>query len=254
MLVMLKILMMTVFSYHQYCDVDTGDENALDYAQAFLMGVKKGESTDKLVYKLQHQDLDKLVDLLDTDAKKKAFWINIYNAYVQKKLKENPEKYQKRSKFFKDDFIVVAGERMSLDDIEHGILRRSSVKLSWGYFKDVFPGKLEKRLRVDELDYRIHFALNCGASSCPPIAFYNHEHIEQQLEMAQANFMQSGVKIKDDVIYASQIFGWFRGDFGGKKSIKELIIKERKLDPEKKYKLKFMEYDWSMELDRYSID
>ncbi len=56
----------------------------------------------------------------------------------------------------------------SLDEIEHGILWRSKCKLSLGYFNKIFKSRFEKAFRVDKLDYRIHFALNCGAPEMNP--------------------------------------------------------------------------------------
>ncbi len=52
-------------------------------------------------------------------------WLNIYNAFVQKLLTDNPGKFKKRNSFFSDQQITLAGRQLSLDDIEHGILRRS---------------------------------------------------------------------------------------------------------------------------------
>ena len=39
-------------------------------------------------------------------------------------------------------------------------------------------------MAVDVIDFRIHFALNCGAKSCPPIAFYSYDKINDQLDLA----------------------------------------------------------------------
>ena len=80
---------------------------------------------------------------------------------------------------------------MSLDDIEHGILRRSKIKWSEGYFNKLFPSKFEKENRVNKVDYRIHFALNCGARSCPPIAFYDPEKLDKQLDVATMIYLKS---------------------------------------------------------------
>ncbi|MDO1498916.1 DUF547 domain-containing protein [Winogradskyella maritima] len=52
----------------------------------------------------------KLETSLDTDKKKLAFWINIYNAYIQEILSKSPEKYQDRSNFFKAEQIPIAEE------------------------------------------------------------------------------------------------------------------------------------------------
>ena len=40
------------------------------------------------------------------------------------------------------------------------------------------------------MDYRIHFALNCGAKSCPAISFYSAKTLDQQLTTAENNFIE----------------------------------------------------------------
>jgi hypothetical protein len=106
-----------------------------------------------------------------------------------------------------------------LDDIEHGILRRSKVKWSFGYFNKLFPSAFEKKHRVDTLDYRIHFSLNCGAISCPPIAFYKPEQLDKQLEVATKVYLsgEAAYNEADNTVALPALMGWFRGDFGGKK-------------------------------------
>ncbi|MFZ8458418.1 DUF547 domain-containing protein, partial [Staphylococcus aureus] len=81
----------------------------------------------------------------------------------------------------------------SYDDIEHGILRKSSIKWSLGYAKKWFPSTKEKLLRVNKVDYRIHFALNCGAKSCPPIAFYDDAKLDAQLDIATKAYLIGSV-------------------------------------------------------------
>ena len=61
----------------------------------------------------------------------------------------------------------------SLDDIEHGILRRNARN-------HIEVGDSKLTHMVDKVDYRIHFALNCGAQSCPAIAFYTIASLEKR--------------------------------------------------------------------------
>ncbi len=117
-----------------------------------------------------------MIDGLYNDDAIKTFWINIYNAWFQilatREKKKSPE-------IFTGKLITIADTKFSLDDIEHGILRRYRWKLSRGYLPELFPGRLIKQLAVAKIDYRIHFALNCGAKSCPPIAFYTYFNINK---------------------------------------------------------------------------
>ena len=84
--------------------------------------------------------------------------------------------------------MTIDGLKFSLDDIEHGILRknqRAPHKL-WRQFRS---SEIRNTLLIKEEDYRIHFALNCGALSCPPISAYNEKDIENQLFMAEQSFV-----------------------------------------------------------------
>ncbi|MEO7044118.1 MAG: DUF547 domain-containing protein, partial [Ferruginibacter sp.] len=190
------------------------------------------------------------------DDEKKAFWINLYNGYTQVILKQDAGKYKDRGKFFKSKQIEIAGKKFSLDDIEHGILRHSKIKWSLGYLNKIFPGKTEKKLRVAELDYRIHFALNCGAKSCPPIAFYNPENLDHQLDIATKAYLmgESNYDIVKDIVYVPTLMSWFRRDFGGKKGIKKLLKKIGLISFESNPKIKFKKYDWNLFLDHYKTE
>ena len=76
---------------------------------------------------------------------------------------------------------------------------------------------------VDKVDPRIHFALNCGASSCPPIAVYDAESLAQDLETATEGFLEQSVTLNAETksVNLSQLFQWYRVDFG--KSDKEVL-------------------------------
>ena len=64
-------------------------------------------------------------------------------------------------------------------------------------------------------DHRIHFALNCGGLSCPPIVSYQAELIHEQLNWAEENFGHSEFLIDHGLkqITCSSIFVWYRNDF-----------------------------------------
>ena len=226
----------------------------LKLSQDFIYASKTGNETASLKKKLADIPFDSLEKLLQTDNEKKSFWINLYNGFTQATLRENPEKYKRRSAFFKAKNIVVAGMTFSLDDIEHGILRRSKIKWSLGYLNKLFAGKTEKALRVSHLDSRIHFALNCGAKSCPPIAFYDSDKIDEQLNLAANAYLNSEAKYDAEkhTLQLPAIMGWFRNDFKAKKNML-LLAKKYKIVPETAYpKISFTKYNWSLALDNYS--
>ena len=231
----------------------SSENTLLQLSQDFIYATKTNENAALYITKLKAFNYDSLVTYLKTDNEKKAFWINLYNAYTNFLLHKNPEQYKNRNKFFHKKNIIVAGKILSLDNIEHDILRRNKIKWSLGYLNKVFLNKAQKELRVKKLDNRIHFALNCGAKSCPPIAFYKTDKINDQLDIATKNFLTSEIefdKVKNKV-QLPILFSWFRKDFGGKKKIITLI-KNLQLIPENANpKIKFKKYDWTLYLENY---
>ena len=105
-----------------------GTNTLLQLSQDFIYASKTGNETAPFEKKLAEVPYDLLQKMLPADDEKKAFWINLYNGFTQAKLKKDPAKYKSRSAFFTAKDISVAGKTFSLDDIEHGILRRSGIK------------------------------------------------------------------------------------------------------------------------------
>ncbi len=223
--------------------------NIIDISEKLLLAVKMRSDTILLEKQLGVLSLDELQKQISSDAAKKTFWINCYNAYFQ--LLSKREKLP-RSKIFKSKSISIANTKFSLDDIEHGILRRFKWKWSFGYLSNPFTNSIIKQQAVNTLDYRIHFALNCGAKSCPPIAFYNLQKIEMQLDNAMLSFLESETTIDNmrKTITTSRLFHWYRGDFGGNKGIK--MILQKTLDLKSfDYKLTFSKYQWETHIENY---
>lgn len=227
--------------------------DCIKLSQELLYAVRTDESTDSLEKKLELVPKEELASQLKTDAERNAFWLNIYNAFTQISLKNNPDAYKKRNKFFSNKFIRIAGQTISLDLVEHGILRRSKAKYSLGHFNKLFKSKFEKQFRVDRLDYRIHFALNCGAKSCPPIAFYKPDQIDKQLEIATKNYLKNETLFngKNLTVELPAILSWFRGDFGGKKGIIRLLHQQEIVPENVKPGIQWRKYDWTLSLKAF---
>lgn len=226
--------------------------NYSEVSQSLLQNIMDGESYEKEVKVLAESTLEELVEELKTDHQKIAFWVNIYNSFIQISLSENPKLYEDKSKFFSEGRIKIAGETLSFDDIEHGIIRKSKIKISLGYLRKWFRPKWERKLRVQHLDWRIHFALNCGAKSCPPVAIYTPNGLDKEFNFMTTEYLKEQTTYNKSTKTAASValFSWFRGDFGGKSGARKILF-EYGITPEKPKKLDFKSYDWTLLLGNY---
>ena len=224
-------------------------------------GFKNSQEFDKYLESLGN--IDPKAFNIWTEKQKLAFWINAYNAFTIKAITDHypiersftligifyaPENsiLQIPGVWKKLKFNAV-GEEVTLDHIEHGILRKE--------FNEP----------------RIHAAINCASISCPDLRdeAYIGERIDIQLHDASRNFVNSkykGVLIDKDKnkIKVSKIFKWFGDDFFSVYQMQEFINKPDKqngtlgfiykyiIDDEKEYilsgdyKLKYLSYDWGL--------
>lgn len=214
-----------------------------------LLYVKTEDPTDSIEFALSRIDPSQLRAGLCNDIARKVFWINIYNAWFQiLSLRDTVDK----SNFFTKKSIPIASMHFSLDDIEHGILRKYRSKFSQGYLPQFFPPSAIKQLSVSKIDFRIHFALNCGAKSCPPIAFYDYDDLEEQLETAAKSFLTSETEINEEkkLVRVSKIMEWFKADFGGTQGIRRVLSKYLEIDLSG-YAIQFKEYNWDTQLKNF---
>lgn len=198
-------------------------------------------------------DENTLLEQLKGDDAKKAFFINVYNAFTNTSLRKNPDQYKDRNAFFKLEQFIIAGNKVSLDVIEHDFLRRSSIKLSLGKLHKLFPSRLERKFRVEKVDYRIHFALNCGAKSCPAVGFYETENIDKQLDDATDKYLKANTtynKEKNNLTVPA-LMSWFRGDFDNKKGVIEICKKFKIIPKDVKPSIDYKEYDWTLDIDNF---
>jgi hypothetical protein len=226
--------------------------NYNEVSQDLLQNIMDGKPYNKEVKILKESTLNTLVSQLKTDKQKISFWVNVYNSFIQISLTENPEEYQDRSAYFKKERLHIAGETLSFDDIEHDILRKSRIKLSWGYLRKYFRPKWERTLRVRDIDWRIHFALNCGAKSCPPVAKFTPENLDSEFNFMTKKYLNEQTTYNKETKTATSVslFSWFRADFGGIYGAKK-ILRNYKITPEKPKNLDFKTYDWTLSLGNF---
>jgi len=150
-----------------------------------------------------------------------AFWINVYNALVIHGVLENKirESVREVPNFFAKVGYNIGGHDFSLDDIEHGLLRANRGHPMRVALPQLAPWDPRRGAIIKPMDRRIHFALNCGAASCPPIRFYTAENLDDELAMAASSFVYGGgVESQDNgPVLISKLFQWYARDFGLRK-------------------------------------
>lgn len=141
------------------------------------------------------------------DDVKKACFFNLYNLMIfhAKLAIGHPNDLIHRTKFFDTAAYIIAGKRLSSIELEHGVLRRT-----------IRSDDDRAALRLREKDPRMHFILNCGAQSCPPLVPINpEEDVNLQLQNATFSFIEKNVDadIHGQRVTISRLWKWFRKDF-----------------------------------------
>jgi len=244
-------LLVFIFSYLFLAPSLSQDRSLNAYvnlSQRFLEANLERVDSKEYVDSYQKIDLSKLAKGLDTNEKQLAFWVNTYNAFIQLQLLADPVLFEDRSSFYKNESINIGGRMFSFDLIEHGIIRNSRWKYGLGYIKKWFSSDLEKMFRLKGKDGRVHFALNCGAISCPPVAIYNDAQINDQLDAVIKIYLPKVTSHDGQTVTTVPLFSWFRGDFGGTAGVKDFLntygiinVGDRELN--------YGPYDWTLDLD-----
>jgi hypothetical protein len=185
-----------------------------------------------------------------------AFWINLYNTLIIDAVVHFgiQGSIMNRPGIFRQAAYNVGGMRFSADEIEHGLLRRNRPNPVM-HMRTFTTDDPRLSLMVDHLDPRIHFSLVCGARSCPPIAFYDPEHLDRQLDQAAAAFINGGgvdYIAETNTLRLSKIFQWYLADFGGLPAVFELIQRHvvghevRNALESGELRVRYMKYDWKV--------
>ena len=206
------------------------------------------------ICELQHISMDGM----GTNTKT-AFVINLYNLlikYAQIKVGV-PSTNLQRASFFTGVTVNVGGEIFSFHDLENGILRSNA--LPPYALKKVFASNDTRlKLIVDKVDPRIHFGLNCGARSCPPVKKFTVNDLNEELRIVALAFCEQDIKLDESTnsMHCNTIFKWYSKDFarsvnalpkeivqflnpnGGKYKILQSMIKKGSI------KIVFEKYDW----------
>jgi hypothetical protein len=176
-----------------------------------------------------------------------ALFINAYNALTVRTILDRVtpggefeiESIRDIEDVFTRRAHVVGGFLMSLDDIEHGILRPT--------FRDP----------------RIHFAVNCASISCPPLPAeaFSGETLDDQLESAARNALGNPdyASVEKEALLLTKILEWYGADFtdpknrGAERSLPEFVIKYASDDVRRfleerrsNVEVRFRDYDWRL--------
>ena len=164
--------------------------------------------------------------------RKKAFWINVYNAYTLQIILDNYpltsiRKIKKKGNTaWKIPFVKVGNQTYTLDHLEHEILRKK--------YKDP----------------RIHVAVNCASISCPKLLniAFTEENVNAELENLMIGFVNDTTrnKISNENIKISKIFSWFKEDFTEKGSIIEYLNQYSETPIDKNAQIRYKTYDWNL--------
>lgn len=204
-----------------------------------LASVRLEKATDVRVAKLSRHNLSSISSGLSKDALRKAFWINLYNAWFQILF----GKEISRKEIFTFYPFQFADFSLTLDEMEHGILRKLKPHPNSGLPTEYSAAV--NQLALEEEDPRIHFALNCGVKSCPPIAFYDFVNIDKQLASATAGYLEQATHYnsKNNTVTTNELLRWYAMDFGGEEGILHLLKTYRLIPEAANPELKFSAYD-----------
>ena len=208
----------------------------IDHSEWTKLLKKHVDDEGQVDYKGFLQDKSKLDDYLKTLSKQVptkdwsvqeqlAYYINLYNAqtvalilrnYPLKSIKDIDGPWTK-------DFIKIGDKELSLGALEHSILRKMN-------------------------EPRIHFAINCASASCPKLIndAFIPEKLDEQLGKVTLGFINSDNNtIGKENLELSRIFKWYKGDFASGKLV-SYINPYTAIEIAPKAKIKYKEYDWSL--------
>lgn len=244
----------------------TFDHSHIKAAEALKKVVEEKGSASKVKYHLLKKDMSDLDAYLGqlqsitleqfnvfTKEQQLAFLINAYNLYTLKLIvQKHPLKSIRNigGLFFsnawnsKQEWMTLFKKQVTLDQIEHGMIRGKKEAPFKGHFGRPFIPL-------------IHFALNCASIGCPMLRAkpYQAQTLEKDLIEGAKLFLQDASRNRFDeakkTIYLSKIFKWYEEDFGGKSGVKN-FVKDKITNNSELMKnfedisIKYLSYDWGL--------
>lgn len=245
-LAFLQLLVMPIYGQNAH---ELFTEVLRSHVQAGVVNYGALCNDQRLNAYIEHLESTNPADFRDR-AQKLALWINAYNAFTLKIVCDNYPIQSindlhwgglyvglvLKTTVWDRKFIRIGGRRLSLNDIEHKIIR------------PVFG------------DPRIHFALVCAAISCPPLRSeaFEASKLDEQLDDQGRIFLSEAAKNRFDLIsktaHLSKILDWYGDDFG--KNDAQLLtyiarflpaeITKQMLSNPAGWHIKHTDYDWGL--------
>lgn len=204
--------------------------------------------------------------LLLNHTERKAFFLNVYNSLMIHAIAviSKPRTVFDRISMYNSAAYNIGGRSYTLNMIEHGVLR--SNRCGNGPFSQPQFAESDARLQcvLPTVDARIHFALNCGARSCPPVRFYDARNLDKALDSATRAYLEDFiVDHAARVITVPKIFQWYKADFCPEGDVEDLVdwclpyLSEQKREEVRRlrhtreeeglgFKVVFSSYDWTV--------
>jgi hypothetical protein len=237
-------------------DVQSLPDTPTELAGELLAACKRGTTTGPYERALAALDDDALAPVREERERALAFWVNCYNAGTQLLLARRPALYEsplRFVRFFHAPALTVAGTALPLDRIENGLLRGGRSKYGLGYLPKLLVTSFERRYALETCDPRVHFALNCGAASCPAIRAYDPDRIDAQLDRATRAYLDGTVTYDPDagVVRVPRVMLWFYGDFGGQSGIRSFLREYDALPADATPSVRYHDWDWSRAAEKF---
>lgn len=231
-------------SFDAVLKANVDKDGFVDYEE---IRAKKGGDLITFTNSIQTADLSTCDDM-----GKLAFWINAYNANMIRLVLARPtlKQVSEDFKIFAEKFKV-AGQMMTLNDIENRVIRADPKK-----------GGPIKGVSLTPLNPRVHFALNCGAIDCPKLlnTAYSGATIESVLQSNAAAFAngRKHIHVENGKLVISTLMKWYEEDFAKLGGVPAFLIPltDKSLRPDAdeidaKLKTDFpkkveFKYDWTL--------
>ena len=216
-----KILKSVVEEKEYSLDGDKFTQSHVDYKK-----LKESSALQKLLNQ-QIQLFAKANPPIEKQAKL-SFWINAYNFFTLVDVQTHFPISSMKQIGWKQKNHIVNGKKLSLDKIEHSLIRPLG-------------------------DAKIHFAINCASVGCPSLKPepYTPQNLQSELVASVTNSLKNPMHLRpyegwffsSKGVSATKIFSWFRKDF---KSIEAFVNKFGPKSLIKKKVYTNIDYDWRL--------